>query len=81
MEAKDGSMGFDFGGTYDQIDPYKSLKYTLGDGRKIEITFSFKGDSTHMIETFQAENVNSIEMQQNGWQSIFNNFKKYAESQ
>ena len=81
MEAKDGSMGFDFHGTYDQIEPFKSLKYTLGDGRKIEITFSKKGDSTHMIETFQAEHVNSIEMQQNGWQSILNNFKKYAESQ
>ena len=80
MEAKDGSIGFDFSGTYDHIEPLKSIIYTLDDGRKIEITFSFMGDSTHIIETFEAEKENSLEMQQAGWQSILNNFKKYAES-
>ena len=80
MEAKDGSMGFDFSGTYDHIERFKNIKYTLDDGREIVITFLFKGDSTHIIETFEDEKENSLEMQQAGWQSILNNFKKYAES-
>jgi uncharacterized protein YndB with AHSA1/START domain len=80
MEAKDGSLGFDFTGTYDEIEPLKSIKSTLGDGRKTEITFSSNGDLTEVIETFEAENSFSIEMQQSGWQSILNNFKIYAES-
>ena len=80
MEAKDGSMGFDFIGTYDEIEQYKRIKYTLDDGRKTEITFSSIENSTEIIETFEAENLNSLEMQQTGWQSILNNFKKYAES-
>jgi uncharacterized protein YndB with AHSA1/START domain len=80
MEAKDGSMGFDFMGTYDEIDQYKRIIYTLDDGRKTEITFSSLGDSTQIIETFEAENSSSLEMQQTGWQSILNNFRKYAES-
>ena len=79
MEAKDGSMGFDFMGTYDEIQPYKHIKYTLGDGRKTEISFSSTGDATEIVETFEAESSNSLAMQQSGWQSILNNFKKYAE--
>ena len=80
MEAKDGSMGFDFTGTYDKIEQHRRIKSTLDDGRKIEITFSSIEDSTEIIKTFQAESSNPIEMQQAGWQSILNNFKKYAES-
>jgi uncharacterized protein YndB with AHSA1/START domain len=80
MEAKNGSMGFDFTGTYDEIEQYKSIKYTLDDGRKTEITFSTKGDSTEVVETFEPESSNPLELQQTGWQSILNNFKKYAES-
>ena len=80
MEAKDGSMGFDFEGTYDRIIENKQIDYTIGDGRKVKITFSSDGNKTEIIESFEAENTNSVEMQRNGWQSILDNFKKYSES-
>jgi uncharacterized protein YndB with AHSA1/START domain len=80
MEAKDGSMGFDFEGTYDRIIENKQIDYTIGDGRKVKVTFASDGNKTEIIESFEAENTNSVEMQRNGWQSIMDNFKKYAES-
>ena len=80
MEAKDGSFGFDFGGVYDEVKINKMISYTIGDGRKVKITFSANGSETRIVETFEAENTNSIEMQRGGWQSILDNFKKYAES-
>jgi uncharacterized protein YndB with AHSA1/START domain len=80
MEAKDGSMGFDFGGTYEKIAINKQIDYTIGDGRKVKIVFSTLGNKTEVLETFEAEDTNSIEMQRSGWQSILNNFKNYAES-
>ncbi|MBL4934536.1 SRPBCC family protein [Clostridium sp. YIM B02515] len=79
MEAKDGSFGFDFGGTYDEVELYKVIAYTLGDGRKVKINFTDKESLTEIIETFEAESANSLEMQQSGWQAILDNFKKYAE--
>ncbi len=80
MEAKDGSMGFDFGGVYDEVVPHQLITYTIGDGRKVRITFANNGMETEVEETFDAENQNPAEMQQAGWQAILNNFKKYAES-
>src|SRR4051812_20284671 len=80
MEAKDGSFGFDFGGVYNEVKTNELIEYTIGDGRKVQVIFSSKGDETKVIETFDAENENSIEMQKSGWQSILDNFKKYAES-
>ena len=79
MEAKDGSFGFDFGGVYDEVMENEYIKYTLGDDRKVSVTFKSVGDNTHVSETFEAEKMNSLEMQQGGWQAILNNFKKYAE--
>jgi uncharacterized protein YndB with AHSA1/START domain len=81
MEAKDGSFGFDFGGTYNEVKPQELIAYTMDDGRKARITFIAKQAETAIIETFEAENENPIEMQQLGWQAILNNFKKYAEGQ
>ena len=81
MEAKDGSFGFDFGGVYDDVKRNERIAYTMGDGRKVTITFINSGDTTTVIETFEAENQNPIEMQQGGWQSILNNFKKYTEAE
>ncbi len=78
MEAKDGSFGFDFAGTYDEVQTNKTINYTIGD-RKAWITFTPEGDQTKIVETFEAESQNSIELQQNGWQAILNNFKKYTE--
>jgi uncharacterized protein YndB with AHSA1/START domain len=79
MEAKDGSFGFDFGGIYDEVKLHEVIAYTLGDGRKVTITFKGQDNETEVIETFDAETENSIELQQQGWQAILNNFKKYAE--
>jgi uncharacterized protein YndB with AHSA1/START domain len=80
MEAKDGSFGFDFGGTYDEVKEHELIAYTLGDGRQVRITFAPLGNVTLVKEDFEAESENSREMQQGGWQSILDNFKKYAEN-
>ncbi|AEA45825.1 SRPBCC family protein [Fluviicola taffensis] len=80
MEAKDGSFGFDFGGTYDEVIPHEKISYTMDDGRKTEITFIQEGSETKVIETFEAETQNPVEMQQGGWQAILDNFKKYVET-
>ncbi|MFJ8259153.1 SRPBCC family protein [Peribacillus asahii] len=79
MEAKDGSFGFDFGGIYDEVKLHEVITYTMGDGRKVKITFKGQENETEVIEIFDAEAENPIEIQQQGWQAILNNFKKYAE--
>ena len=79
MEAKDGSFGFDFVGTYDEIKPNLLIAYTMGDGRKVSVTFASADDQTNIVETFEAENQNSPEMQRAGWQAILDNFRKYVE--
>ena len=79
MEARDGSMGFDFGGVYTDVKEHQLISYTIGDGRRVNVTFSGDGNQTKVTETFEAESTNPIEMQRNGWQSILDNFKKYTE--
>ncbi|WP_144548273.1 SRPBCC family protein [Bacillus sp. X1(2014)] len=79
MEAKDGSFGFDFGGIYDEVKVNEVISYTMGDGRKVAVTFKGQGNETEVIETFDAETTNPIEMQKAGWQAILDNFKKYTE--
>lgn len=80
MEAKDGSMGFDFWGIYDVVKPHEYIEMTLGDDRKVKIYFKASGDQTHIVETFEAEGENPIEMQRAGWQAILDNFKQYTET-
>lgn len=80
MEAKDGSFGFDFGGTYTDVETNKKISYTLGDGRKVQILFESDGPFVKVIESFEAEQVNPADMQKTGWQAILNNFKTYTES-
>ncbi|MEP6949046.1 MAG: SRPBCC family protein [Ginsengibacter sp.] len=80
MEAKDGSFGFDFGGVYDAITTNEHIEYTLGDGRKVTITFTADGNKTTVVESFEAESTNPVEMQKGGWQNILDNFKKYTEA-
>jgi len=80
MEAKDGSFGFDFWGVYDVVKPHELIAYTLGDDRKVSVSFTAKGNETHIVSTFEAEGTNPIEMQRGGWQAILNNFSKYAET-
>jgi uncharacterized protein YndB with AHSA1/START domain len=80
MAAKDGSMQFDWGGVYDNVDLHKQISYSMGDSRKVEINFSSEGNQTRIVETFDPEQQNPIEMQRGGWQSILDNFKHYVES-
>ena len=79
MEAKDGSMGFDFEGTFEQIKEREAISYSISDGRKVEISFTQNGNEVNVTETFDAENMNSEELQRGGWQAIPENFKKYVE--
>lgn len=81
MEARDGSFGFDFGGVYDDVQPYERIAYTMEDGRKAVIIFTQEGENTKVTETFDPETQNSLELQQQGWQAILDNFKRYAEAQ
>ncbi len=78
MEAKDGSFGFDFWGTYTTIEQPTLLAYTLGDDRKVKVQFVATGEHTLIIEQFETEQTNSVEMQQMGWQSIVDNFGAYV---
>ena len=79
MEAKDGSVGFDFWGIYDAVIPNKYIEYTLGDERRVKIIFTGKDSETKITENFEAEGTNPVEMQRGGWQAILDNFKKYTE--
>jgi len=80
MEAKDGSMGFDFGGVYDEVKSFEQIAYTMDDGRKVHIQFAHDKTGTKITESFDAEQMNSLDLQQTGWQAIMDNFKKYIES-
>lgn len=79
MAAKDGSVSFDFEGVYGNVQHHKLIKYTIADGRKVTINFTNTGKETRVIETFEAESENSIELQRGGWQAILDSFKKYTE--
>ena len=80
MEAKDGSAGFAFGGTYSEVIDGQKIAYEMSDGRMVEILFEENDGVTTVTETFDAETENSAEMQKAGWQSIIDNFKSYVES-
>lgn len=80
MEARDGSFGFDFIGTYDAVTPNELIAYTIADGRKVKVQFSTDGSGTKVVEQFEAENTHSVEMQQTGWQAILDKFKLYVEA-
>jgi uncharacterized protein YndB with AHSA1/START domain len=80
MEAKDGSMGFDFEGVYTAVEPERRLAYNFGD-RKAEVTFTEVEGDTHVRVAFDPENMHPEDMQRDGWQAILNNFKQYVESQ
>lgn len=80
MEAKDGSMGFDFEGAYSNIIDNKLIEYILGDDRQVSVEFKEVEDGVKVTETFEAEDENDTELQRQGWQSILNNFAKHVES-
>lgn len=80
MEARDGSFGFDFWGTHQVVEPLKRIESVMGDDRKMSVEFIDLGGTTKIVEAFEAESQNPLELQQQGWQMILNNFKKHAES-
>ncbi len=80
MEAKDGSFGFNFFGSYTKVIPNECIEYTLGDERNVKIEFAPEENKTKMRESFDAETTNPSDVQKKGWQSILDNFKKYTES-
>ena len=80
MEAKDGSAGFDFEGTYTRVVPNKRIESRMGDGREIVVEFAKQGDGVLVKETFDAENENPPELQRQGWQAILDNFRRHVEA-
>lgn len=80
MEAKDNSFSFDFSGTYEEIVDKKRVVTRLDDNRLVTTNFIQENDSIKIIETFEAEDMNSIELQREGWSAILNNYKLYTES-
>lgn len=80
MEAKDGTVGFDFNGIYTTVEPHRLIEYAIEDGRRVRIEFENVAGEIQIIEAFEAENENPVELQRNGWQAILNNFKRYVET-
>jgi uncharacterized protein YndB with AHSA1/START domain len=80
MAARDGSVSFDFEGTYTSVEPHRNIEYTIDDGRKVQISFLPQGNQTKLIETFEAEDTNPLEMQRGGWQAILDNFNSFVEN-
>jgi len=80
MEAKDGSMGFDFAGTYTRVEPQTIIESTMGDGRTLDVQFTQDGGKVHVRETFDSEPTHSEEQQRQGWQSILDRFARYVEA-
>ncbi len=78
MEAKDGSFGFDFAGTYTKVVPMQLLEYSFGP-RVATVEFIEVPDGVNVKVTFEAEESHSIEQQQGGWQAILNNFARHVE--
>lgn len=78
MEAKDGSFGFDFAGTYTNVVPNRLLEYSFGD-RVATVEFTEIPDAVNVRVVFDAEATHSIEQQQGGWQAILNNFARHVE--
>ena len=79
MEAKDGSFGFDFAGTYTRIVPNERIEYSFGDRTGV-VEFETSANGVSVRVTFDAESENSVEQQRQGWQAILNNFAKHAEA-
>ncbi len=77
MEAKDGSFGFDFEGTYTNIVEHQLLEYSFGD-RSAKVLFEQVGESSKVTVEFDTEDENSVDMQREGWQAILNNYAKYV---
>ena len=79
MEARDGSMGFDFSGTYTKVETHKLIEYDFGD-RHATVEFVSQAGGVLVRVTFDAEAENPAEQQRVGWQSILDSFKRHVEA-
>jgi len=79
MEAKDGSMGFDFAGTYTKIVPNELIEYAFG-GRTAQVEFTPGPNGVAVRVTFDSESTHTIEQQRSGWQAILDNFARHVEA-
>ena len=80
MEAKDGSAGFDFEGTYTRVVPNTLIEYRMSDGREVRVEFAERDGGVVVKETFDAETENPPALQRQGWQAILDNFRRHVES-
>ena len=80
MEAKDGSAGFDFEGTYTRVEPLRRIEYRMTDGREVQVDFKEGSDGVVVRNIFDAEDENSPEMQREGWQAILDSFGRHVEA-
>ncbi|BDP99672.1 SRPBCC family protein [Aquiluna sp. KACHI24] len=78
MEAKDGSFGFDFEGSYTNVIDHELIEYSFGD-RGAQVRFEEADGAVLVTLEFDAETENPVEMQREGWQAILNNFKRHVE--
>lgn len=81
MAAKDGSAQFDFEGIYTKVIPHECIEYELSDKRKVAVKFEDTENGCVLTQTFEPEQLNSIELQESGWKAILINLKKYIENQ
>lgn len=79
MEAKDGSAGFDFEGTYTRVQPRERIEYRLGDDREVVVEFQEQADGVLVRNTFDAESTFSPDVQRDGWQAILDRFGRHVE--
>lgn len=79
MEAKDGSAGFDFSGTYTRVVPKEEVAYRMDDGREATVRFSEEDEGVRIMVEFDAEGTHPVEMQRDGWQAILDSFGRYVE--
>lgn len=80
MEARDGSVGFDFEGTYTRIVAHETIEYRMSDGREVKVEFVERAAGVLVKETFDAETENPPELQRQGWQAILDNFGRHVEA-
>ncbi|MFM9940094.1 MAG: SRPBCC family protein [Hyphomicrobiaceae bacterium] len=78
MEAKDGSAGFDFAGTYTRIVPHQLIECAFGD-RVLLVEFAAGCNGVTVRETFDAEDQHPVDLQRQGWRAILNNFARHVE--
>lgn len=79
MEAKDGSMGFDFAGTYTKVVKHRLIEYSFGD-RAAQVEFAESPKGIRVRVSFDSESTHSAEQQRDGWQAILDNFARHVEA-